>query len=142
MQGTAQHRAPAGAMQDAIATSVDAARLDKTVVLSENALTLPEPPSARRVRTVIMVPSAMQALLKAGRRPEGVRCVVVGGEVLKPSLAKQLHALARPPRVFNGPRGVRLARIGRAGIARQRHPGHLCAERPDRTLHLAGRAIG
>lgn len=75
--------------------------LGGTVVLAENALTLPELPSAHRVRTVIMVPSAMQALLKAGGLPEGVRCVVLGGEVLKPSLAKQLHALPRPPRVVN-----------------------------------------
>lgn len=75
--------------------------LGGTVVLSENALTLPELPSAHRVRTVIMVPSAMQALLKAGGLPEDVRCVVLGGEVLKPSLAKQLHALPRPPRVVN-----------------------------------------
>lgn len=75
--------------------------LGGTVVLSENALTLPELPSAHRVRTVIMVPSAMQALLKAGGLPEGVRCVVLGGEALKPSLAKRLHALPRPPRVFN-----------------------------------------
>ncbi|MES2669757.1 MAG: amino acid adenylation domain-containing protein [Pseudomonadota bacterium] len=75
--------------------------LGGTVVLAENALTLPELPSAHRVRTAIMVPSAMQALLKAGGLPEGVRCVVLGGEVLKPSLAKQLHALPRPPRVVN-----------------------------------------
>jgi len=75
--------------------------LGGTVVLSENALTLPELPSAHRVRTVIMVPSAMQALLKAGGLPDGVRCVVLGGEILKPSLVKQLHARARPPRVVN-----------------------------------------
>ncbi len=75
--------------------------LGGTVVLSENALTLPELPSAHRVKTVIMVPSAMQALLKGGGVPESVRCVVLGGEVLKPSLVKQLHARAQPPRVVN-----------------------------------------
>ncbi len=75
--------------------------LGGTVVMAENALTLPELPSAHRVRTVIMVPSAMQALLNADGLPQGVRCVVLGGEVLKPSLAKRLHALPRPPRVVN-----------------------------------------
>lgn len=75
--------------------------LGGTVVLAENALTLPELPSAHRVRTVIMVPSAMQVLLKSGGLPEGVRCVVLGGEALKPSLAKRLHALPQPPRVVN-----------------------------------------
>jgi hypothetical protein len=52
-----------------------------------------ELPSADRVRTCIMVPSAMQALLAAGRPPEGLRCLVLGGEVLKRSLVDQLHAL-------------------------------------------------
>ncbi len=75
--------------------------LGGTVVLSENALTLPELPSAHRVRTVIMVPSAMQALLNVGALPEGVRCVVLGGEALKPALAQRLHALAWSPRVVN-----------------------------------------
>jgi len=40
--------------------------LGGTVVLAENALALLELPSANRVRTAIMVPSAMQGLLAAG----------------------------------------------------------------------------
>ncbi|MEM9487526.1 MAG: amino acid adenylation domain-containing protein [Myxococcota bacterium] len=72
--------------------------LGGTVVLAENALALLDLPAADRVRTAIMVPSAMQALLAAGRLPEGLRCVVFGGDVLKRSLIRQLHALQRPPR--------------------------------------------
>jgi amino acid adenylation domain-containing protein len=75
--------------------------LGGTVVLAENVLALPELPSAHRVRTAIMVPSAMQGLLAAGGLPEGVRCVVLGGEVLKRSLVEQLHALEPRPRVVN-----------------------------------------
>ncbi|MEG3190836.1 amino acid adenylation domain-containing protein [Lysobacter sp. D1-1-M9] len=75
--------------------------LGGTVVLSENALALPELPLADRVRTTIMVPSAMQGLLAAGGLPEGVRCVVLGGDVLKRPLVEQLHALAQRPRVLN-----------------------------------------
>ncbi|MCF7220739.1 amino acid adenylation domain-containing protein [Marilutibacter chinensis] len=75
--------------------------LGGTVVLSENALALPELPSADRVRTTVMVPSAMQGLLAAGGLPEGVRCVVLGGDVLKLPLVEQLHALAQRPRVLN-----------------------------------------
>jgi amino acid adenylation domain-containing protein len=75
--------------------------LGGTVVLAENALALLELPSADRVRTCIMVPSAMQALLAAGRLPEGIRCLVFGGEVLKRSLVDQLHALEPGPRVVN-----------------------------------------
>jgi amino acid adenylation domain-containing protein len=75
--------------------------LGGTVVLAENVLELLELPSADRVRTCIMVPSAMQALLAAGRPPEGIRCLVFGGEVLKRSLVDQLHALEPGPRVVN-----------------------------------------
>ncbi|HSP78798.1 MAG TPA: aminotransferase class I/II-fold pyridoxal phosphate-dependent enzyme [Myxococcaceae bacterium] len=48
-----------------------------------------------------MVPSAMQTLLAAGWRSEAIRCVVLGGEVLKRSLVEQLHALEQRPRVVN-----------------------------------------
>lgn len=75
--------------------------LGGTVVLAENMLELLELPSADRVRSCITVPSAMQALLAAGRLPEGIRCLVVGGEVLKRSLVDQLHALEPGPRVVN-----------------------------------------
>ncbi len=75
--------------------------LGGTVVLAENVLALLELPSANRVRTAIMVPSAMQGLLAAGWQPEGMRCLVFGGEVLKRSLVQQLHALEPRPRVFN-----------------------------------------
>lgn len=75
--------------------------LGGTAVLAENVLALLELPSADRVRTAIMVPSSMQALLAAGRPPEGIRCLVLGGEVLKRSLVDRLHALEPRPRVVN-----------------------------------------
>ncbi|HEX2252904.1 MAG TPA: amino acid adenylation domain-containing protein [Thermoanaerobaculia bacterium] len=75
--------------------------LGGTVVLAENVLELVELPAADRVRTYIGVPSAMQALLAAERLPEGIRCLVFGGEVLKRSLVDSLHALKPAPRVVN-----------------------------------------
>lgn len=76
--------------------------LGGTVVLAKNVLALRDLPSADRVRTAIMVPSAMQALLAAGRLPRGMRCLVFGGEVLKRSLVDQVLAVAgRPLRVVN-----------------------------------------
>ncbi len=75
--------------------------LGGTVVLSENALALRELPGAHRVRTAIMVPSAMKALLAAGPLPDGLRCVVLGGEVLSRSLVKRVHADPCAPRVVN-----------------------------------------
>ncbi|MFK4221388.1 amino acid adenylation domain-containing protein [Streptomyces sp. NPDC020880] len=75
--------------------------LGGTVVLSENVLALRELPAAHRVRTAIMVPSAMKALLAAGPLPCGLRSVVLGGEVLSRSLVEQLHADPCAPRVVN-----------------------------------------
>ncbi|HMB54043.1 MAG TPA: amino acid adenylation domain-containing protein, partial [Thermoanaerobaculia bacterium] len=75
--------------------------LGGTVVLAENVLALLELPAADRVRTCITVPSAMQALLAAGRPPAGLRCVVLGGEVLKRSLVDRIHALEPRPRLVN-----------------------------------------
>jgi len=75
--------------------------LGGTVILAENVLALLDLPSTHRVRTCIMVPSAMQALLRVGRPPAGLRTFVFGGEVLKRSLVDQLHALQPQPRVVN-----------------------------------------
>lgn len=75
--------------------------LGGTVVLAENVLALPELPSADRVRTCMMVPSATQALLSAGRLPAGLRCCFFGGEVLKRSLVDRMHALAPGLRMIN-----------------------------------------
>src|SRR5688572_6460684 len=71
------------------------------VVLAENVLALPELPVVSRVWMVITVPSVMQALLVAGGLPEGICCVVFGGEVLKRSLVVQLHALKQQLRMVN-----------------------------------------
>lgn len=75
--------------------------LGGTVVLAKSVLALPELPAADRVRTAIMVPSSMQALLSVGELPTGIRCLVSGGEVLKRSLVDRLHALEQRPRVVN-----------------------------------------
>lgn len=75
--------------------------LGGTVVLGENALALTKLPLVDKVRTCVMVPSAMQALLAGEPLPASVRCVVFGGEALKLSLVRQIHALASAPRVIN-----------------------------------------
>ncbi|MGL5851573.1 MAG: amino acid adenylation domain-containing protein [Phycicoccus sp.] len=75
--------------------------LGGTVVLSENVLAVRELPAAHRVRTTIMVPSAMRGLLTTGDLPSSIRCVVFGGEVLNRQLVDRVHASAQRPRVFN-----------------------------------------
>lgn len=63
-----------------------------TVVLSENALALPEVASRHPVRLVNTVPSAMSQLVRQGRLPPSVRTVNLAGEPLKRSLADQVYA--------------------------------------------------
>ncbi|MBL8263562.1 MAG: amino acid adenylation domain-containing protein [Xanthomonadaceae bacterium] len=75
--------------------------LGGTVVLGRNALDLPTLPAADRIRTCVMVPSSMQALLASHALPAGIRCVVFGGEALKRSLVDRIHALDPAPRVVN-----------------------------------------
>lgn len=131
--------------------------LGGTAVLADNALALPDLPAASRVRTTIMVPASMQALLAIGGLPPGVRCVVCGGDVLKRPLLERLHALPQQPRVLNlygptedtvfstaaeVPPGVETITIGRP-VANARAYILDTAMRPvpvgvDGELHLAG----
>ncbi|CAM2011066.1 amino acid adenylation domain-containing protein [Acanthopleuribacter pedis] len=75
--------------------------LGGTMILAENALALPTLPAADQVKACVMVPSAMQALLRTHRLPQNIRCVLFGGEALKPALVRQIHALPQQPRVVN-----------------------------------------
>ena len=75
--------------------------LGGTLVLGRNALDLPLLPAVDRIRTCVMVPSSMQALLASHALPAGIRCVVFGGEALKRSLVDRIHAIDAPPRVVN-----------------------------------------
>lgn len=75
--------------------------LGGTIILANNALELPKLPLASKVRTCVMVPSSMQALLSSEKLPEGIRCVIFGGELLKLSLVNQMHALELDLRVIN-----------------------------------------
>ncbi|CAM2066673.1 Amino acid adenylation domain-containing protein [Sulfidibacter corallicola] len=103
--------------------------LGGTIVLADHALELPKLPSADKVRTCVMVPSSMQALLSSEKLPENIRCVVFGGEALKLSLVNQVHALEWRPRVVNAygptedsvfsttsevPTGTKVVTIGRS----------------------------
>ncbi len=75
--------------------------LGGTVILAKNALELTTLPAVDQVRTCVMVASAVQALLSTARLPEGVRCLVFGGEALKRSLVEQVYAQKPDLRVLN-----------------------------------------
>lgn len=75
--------------------------LGGTIILAKNVLELTKLPAVAKVKTCIMVPSAMQALLSTESLPEGIRCLVFGGEALKRSLVDQLYALGSGLRVLN-----------------------------------------
>ncbi|MGS2761420.1 amino acid adenylation domain-containing protein [Sinomicrobium sp. M5D2P9] len=75
--------------------------LGGTVVLAKNMLDLPALSSANLVKSCVVVPSAIQALLSSGWIPHGIRSIVFGSEALKQPLVEKLFALNTGARVFN-----------------------------------------
>ena len=53
--------------------------LGGTMILAKNALELTQLPAAHELRTVVMVASAMQAILATEQLPQGIQCLVFGG---------------------------------------------------------------
>ena len=75
--------------------------LGGTVILAKNALELTKLPALDQVRTIVMVPSSVQALLTTESLPGGLKCLVFGGEALKRSLVEQAYEQKPGLRVFN-----------------------------------------
>ncbi|MBC9794426.1 amino acid adenylation domain-containing protein [Sinomicrobium weinanense] len=75
--------------------------LGGTVILAKNMLDLPTLSSANLVKSCVVVPSAIQALLSSGWVPHGIRCIVFGSEALKQPLVEKLFALETGTRVVN-----------------------------------------
>ncbi|WP_340200880.1 amino acid adenylation domain-containing protein [Ascidiimonas sp. W6] len=75
--------------------------LGGTIILGKNALELTQLPALDQVRTVVMVASSMQALLANEKLPEGIQCLVFGGEALKRSLVEQVYAQNPSLRILN-----------------------------------------
>ncbi|ELR71700.1 Long-chain-fatty-acid--CoA ligase [Fulvivirga imtechensis AK7] len=75
--------------------------LGGTVVLANNMLDLPALSSANLIKSCVVVPSAIQALLSSGWTPNGIRTIVFGSEALKLPLVEKVFALNTGARVFN-----------------------------------------
>ncbi len=75
--------------------------LGGTIILAKNALELTKLPAVDKVRTCVMVASAMQALLAIDKLPMSIQCLVFGGEALKRSLVEQVYAQNPKLRVLN-----------------------------------------
>ncbi|EAY25446.1 amino acid adenylation domain-containing protein [Microscilla marina] len=75
--------------------------LGGTIILAKNALELTKLPAVDQIRTCVMVASAVQALLSVEKLPEGIQCLVFGGEALKRSLVEQVHAQKPDLRILN-----------------------------------------
>ncbi|HEX6200997.1 MAG TPA: condensation domain-containing protein, partial [Thermoanaerobaculia bacterium] len=71
------------------------------VILAEDPLALPGLPAAGEVTLLDTVPSAMDALLRAGRVPPSLRTVNLAGEPLTRELAERVAALPGAPRVLD-----------------------------------------
>ncbi|MGE0472117.1 MAG: amino acid adenylation domain-containing protein [Nitrospirales bacterium] len=72
-----------------------------TVILSENALTLPTLPAAPHVTLINSVPSVMQELLHAQRLPSSIRIVNLAGEPLRTSLVRRIYAESGIRKVYD-----------------------------------------
>lgn len=75
--------------------------LGGTVILAKNMLDLPALSSENLVKSCVVVPSAIQALLSSGWVPNGIRCIVFGSEALKQPLVEKVFALKTGTRVVN-----------------------------------------
>lgn len=75
--------------------------LGGTIILAKNALQLTKLPAVDKIKTCVMVASAMQALLSIDTLPQGIQCLVFGGEALKLSLVEQIRAQRPSLRILN-----------------------------------------
>ncbi|MEM6719018.1 MAG: amino acid adenylation domain-containing protein [Bacteroidota bacterium] len=71
------------------------------IILAKNSLEIPQLPAANKLRTIVMVPSSAQALLATGDLPQGIQCLIFGGEALKRSIVEQAYAQKNIKRVLN-----------------------------------------
>ena len=103
--------------------------LGGTIILAKNALELTTLPATSKIKMVVMVASAMQAILTTEKLPENIQCLIFGGEALKRSLVDQIYALETAPRILNAygptedtvystianiPRGTKVITIGKS----------------------------
>ena len=72
-----------------------------SIVLARNALELPELPGREQVRLINTVPSAINALQRAGQIPDSVRIINLAGEPLKQSLVDSLYQQATIKHIFD-----------------------------------------
>lgn len=84
-----------------ITETLGAMSLGGTVILAQNGLALSEPSFADKIKSCVMIPSVLQIVLREGELPEGLRCLIVGGEALKRPLAEQLHQWKPDLRLVN-----------------------------------------
>ena len=71
------------------------------LILSENALTVPDLPAAHEIHVLDTVPSAIRELLRAGTLPTSVETVNLGGEPVPEDLVRALYALPHIKRVYD-----------------------------------------
>ena len=75
--------------------------LGGSVILAKNMLDLPELDKKGLIKSCIVVPSAIQALLSSGWKPLGIRTIIFGSEALKQPLVEKLLSLNTGTRMFN-----------------------------------------
>ncbi|NMZ08064.1 non-ribosomal peptide synthase/polyketide synthase [Pseudomonas proteolytica] len=72
-----------------------------SIVLARNALELPTLPARDQVRLINTVPSAINALQRAGQIPDSVRIINLAGEPLKQALVDTLYAQTSVAHIYD-----------------------------------------
>ncbi|WP_052752896.1 amino acid adenylation domain-containing protein [Kordia zhangzhouensis] len=75
--------------------------LGGTIILAKNALDLTQIPAKDKVKTCVMVPSSVQALLSTEDFPKNLTCLVFGGEALKRSVVELAFQQQSIKKIFN-----------------------------------------
>ncbi len=93
------------------------------LIVSENALTVPELPAANEIHLMDTVPSAIRELLRAGTLPTSIETVNLGGEPVPDDLVRALYALPHIKRVYDQYGPTETTVVATCGLRDANEPG-------------------
>lgn len=93
------------------------------LIVSENALTVPELPAANEIHLMDTVPSAIRELLRAGTIPTSIETINLGGEPVPDDLVRALYALPHIRRVYDQYGPTETTVVATCGLRNPDEPG-------------------
>lgn len=95
------------------------------LIVSENALTLPDLPAANDIHLLDTVPSAIRELLRAGTLPTSIETINLGGEPVPDDLVRALYALPHVKRVYDQYGPTETTVVATCGLRDPDEPGSI-----------------